>query len=175
MFQSASRLMRAAPESRTFGPTRATSNIVGESSEHSTISPTRKVVDDSMALPLSGEIPETVLVAEDDAAILRLVRVILEEAGFEVLAASSAKEAIRVAAHFSRTIHLLLSDVMMPDMCGPSAPGRVPFLTNHPSAAFGCHDAGHVRAGVGGCVEATAARHAGDAYVRLCRWRYARS
>jgi DNA-binding NtrC family response regulator len=72
-----------------------------------------------MALPLSGEIPETVLVAEDDAAILRLVRVILEEAGFEVLAASSAKEAIRVAAHFSRTIHLLLSDVMMPDMCGP--------------------------------------------------------
>src|ERR1035437_8915522 len=95
MFQSASRLMRAAPESRTFGPTRATSIIVGESSQHSTISPTRKVVDDSMALPLSGEIPETVLVAEDDAAILRLVRVILEEAGFEVLAASSAKEAIR--------------------------------------------------------------------------------
>jgi DNA-binding NtrC family response regulator len=74
---------------------------------------------DSMALPLKAEVPETILVVEDDAAILRLVQVILEEAGFEVLAASSAEKAMRVAAQFSRTIHLLLSDVMMPDMCGP--------------------------------------------------------
>ena len=72
-----------------------------------------------MALPLKGEVPETILVVEDDAAILRLVQLILEEAGFEVLAVSSAKEAIRIEADFSRTIHLLLSDVMMPDMCGP--------------------------------------------------------
>ena len=72
-----------------------------------------------MALPLKAEVPETILVVEDDAAILRLVQVILEEAGFEVLAASSAEKAMRVAAQFSRTIHLLLSDVMMPDMCGP--------------------------------------------------------
>jgi hypothetical protein len=42
-----------------------------------------KVVIDSMALPLNGEIPETLLVVEDDAAIFRLV---------EVLAASSAKK-----------------------------------------------------------------------------------
>src|ERR1035441_9364123 len=74
---------------------------------------------DSMALPIKAEVPETLLVIEDDAAILRLVQVILEEAGFEVLAASSAEKAMRVAAQFSRTIHLLLSDVMMPDMCGP--------------------------------------------------------
>lgn len=72
-----------------------------------------------MALPLNGEIPETVLVVEDDADILRMVQIILEEAGFEVLAANSAKQAIRVEAQFSRTIQLLLSDVMMPDMCGP--------------------------------------------------------
>ena len=44
---------------------------------------------------------------------------VLEEAGFEVLVAGSAEKAVAVEAHFSRTIHLLLSDVMMPDMCGP--------------------------------------------------------
>jgi len=72
-----------------------------------------------MALPLTGEVPETILIAEDDPAILELVQVILKEGGFEVLPASSARKAIRVEAGFSRTIHLLLSDVMMPDMSGP--------------------------------------------------------
>ena len=72
-----------------------------------------------MALVLEGKVAETILVVEDDAAILRLVQIILEGGGFEVLVASSAKKAIRVEADFSRTIHLLLSDVMMPDMCGP--------------------------------------------------------
>jgi DNA-binding NtrC family response regulator len=72
-----------------------------------------------MALLLNGKIAQTILVVEDDTAILRLVQLILEGAGFEVLAASSAKKAIRAEGCFSRTIHLLLSDVMMPDMSGP--------------------------------------------------------
>jgi two-component system cell cycle sensor histidine kinase/response regulator CckA len=72
-----------------------------------------------MPLPLKGENLRTILVVEDDAAILKLVQAILEGAGFEVLVASSADKAKAVAADFSRTIHLLLSDVMMPDMCGP--------------------------------------------------------
>jgi two-component system cell cycle sensor histidine kinase/response regulator CckA len=72
-----------------------------------------------MALPLKGGVPETILVVEDDATILGLVQAILEDAGFEVLAASSAKKAMRVEAHFPRTIHLLLSDIMMPDLAGP--------------------------------------------------------
>jgi two-component system cell cycle sensor histidine kinase/response regulator CckA len=58
-------------------------------------------------------------VVEDDAAILTLVQTILEDAGFEVPVASSAENTIRVESVFSRTIHPLLSDVMMPDMCGP--------------------------------------------------------
>jgi len=69
-----------------------------------------------MALPLTGEISQTILIVEDDASILKLVQFILERDGFEVL---RAKEALHVEAHFPRTIHLLLSDIMMPDMCGP--------------------------------------------------------
>jgi DNA-binding NtrC family response regulator len=72
-----------------------------------------------MALPLTGEVPETILVVEDDPTILTLVQAILEDAGFEVLAASSAENAKRIDAQFARTIHLLLSDIMMPDICGP--------------------------------------------------------
>jgi DNA-binding NtrC family response regulator len=72
-----------------------------------------------MGLPLKAAIPETILVVEDDASILGLVQLILEGDGFEVLAASSARTALHLEAHFPRTIHLLLSDVMMPDMCGP--------------------------------------------------------
>jgi two-component system, cell cycle sensor histidine kinase and response regulator CckA len=72
-----------------------------------------------MALPLRGRAPETILVVEDDPAILKLVQLILDEGGFEVLVADSAQKAQGVEAGFSRTIHLLLSDIMMPDMSGP--------------------------------------------------------
>ena len=44
---------------------------------------------------------------------------ILENAGFRVLTAVNSTEAIRIESGFGDTIHLLLSDVMMPDMSGP--------------------------------------------------------
>ena len=62
---------------------------------------------------------ETVLVVEDDPIVLRMVHSILEGAGFCVLAAANSTEAIRIESGFGGTIHLLLSDVMMPDMSGP--------------------------------------------------------
>ncbi len=75
--------------------------------------------DTIMALPRYRGTPKTVLLVDDYADVLTLVRTILEDAGFEVLPASSAKQAICIEAQFLRTIHLLISDVMMPDMCGP--------------------------------------------------------
>jgi DNA-binding response OmpR family regulator len=63
--------------------------------------------------------PQTILVVEDHPLLLKLVKEILEDAHFTVLAASSAKKAIRIEAEFSGTIDLLLSDVMMPGMSGP--------------------------------------------------------
>jgi len=73
----------------------------------------------------SKAVQETILVIEDDAAILRLVSVILEEAGFSVLAAGSADQAILIADGYPRAIHLLLSDVMMPDVSGPELAKRL--------------------------------------------------
>lgn len=70
-----------------------------------------------MSLPLKGP-PKTILAVEDAAAVLSVVREILEDANFNVLAAANAGEAIRLAG-LAKTVDLLLSDVMMPDMSGP--------------------------------------------------------
>ena len=61
---------------------------------------------------------ETVLVVDDDPAVLRLERETLEINGYRVLVAGGAEEAIALAAGEER-IDLLLTDVMMPGMTGP--------------------------------------------------------
>lgn len=71
-----------------------------------------------MSLTAVG-IPETILVVEDDQIVLKVVTLILTTAGFTVLAASTASEAGQFAANFSGAIHLLLSDLEMPDISGP--------------------------------------------------------
>src|ERR1700693_754061 len=62
---------------------------------------------------------KNILVVEDDGLVLKLVELILERGGFNVLPARSAKEAMLTEAGFQGTIHLLISDVMMPEMQGP--------------------------------------------------------
>jgi len=61
---------------------------------------------------------ETVLVVEDEPLILEMVKKMLENLGYTVLGASSPAEAIRIALEYRGTIHLLLTDVIMPEMNG---------------------------------------------------------
>jgi len=61
---------------------------------------------------------ETVLVVEDQDAVRQLVSVILEGHGYRVLQASSGPDAIRLAERYPDTIHLLLTDVVLPIMNG---------------------------------------------------------
>jgi PAS domain S-box-containing protein len=61
---------------------------------------------------------ETVLVVEDQEAVRRLACTILESHGYRVLQASSGPEAIALAEGFPKTIHLLLTDVILPLMDG---------------------------------------------------------
>jgi two-component system cell cycle sensor histidine kinase/response regulator CckA len=56
----------------------------------------------------------TVLLVEDDAAVRRVIRHMLNEQRHEVLEAGSAPEAIQVAAAHAGRIDLLLTDVVMP-------------------------------------------------------------
>src|SRR5689334_5992646 len=61
----------------------------------------------------------TILVVDDNEAILRLVVKILENAGYHVLAAENGSNAIGLATATEEWIDLLLSDVDMPMMSGP--------------------------------------------------------
>ncbi len=61
---------------------------------------------------------ETILLVEDEPAILRMATRALESLDYTVLAASGAEEAMRVARQYPGRIHLLLTDVVMPEMNG---------------------------------------------------------
>jgi signal transduction histidine kinase len=61
---------------------------------------------------------ETILVVEDETTILEMIRTMLEAFGYRVLAASTPGEAIRLAQTWRGEIHLLMTDVIMPEMNG---------------------------------------------------------
>jgi len=61
---------------------------------------------------------ETILLAEDSASLREMAREYLESVGFTVLEAASGADALQKAKDFDGTIHLLLTDVVMPEMSG---------------------------------------------------------
>jgi PAS domain S-box-containing protein len=61
---------------------------------------------------------ETILVAEDDAAVRQVVVQSLESSGYRVLAASSGPEALALSRRHRGPIHVLLADIVMPGMLG---------------------------------------------------------
>ncbi|MBU4472350.1 MAG: PAS domain S-box protein [Desulfobacteraceae bacterium] len=61
---------------------------------------------------------ETILLVEDEPAILRITAIMLEKLGYTVLTANRPGEAIRLAREHIGEIHLLMTDVVMPEMNG---------------------------------------------------------
>jgi PAS domain S-box-containing protein len=74
----------------------------------------------------------TVLVVEDEEAVRRLVADLLSDAGYEVLEAADAEAAMALASARRDTIHLLLTDMVMPGLSGRKLADRV--RTLHPEA-----------------------------------------
>ena len=81
----------------------------------------------------------TVLVVDDDPAVRRALKKILEKSGLEVREVSAAGEALEVIKS-GKSIDAVVSDVLMPEMsglvfydeliaCAPQLGGRVIFLT----------------------------------------------
>jgi CheY-like chemotaxis protein len=61
---------------------------------------------------------ETIFVVEDDEVLRRLTRRALERSGYRLLDAGNPREAVQTAAEYHGPIHLLLSDVVMPESEG---------------------------------------------------------
>jgi two-component system cell cycle sensor histidine kinase/response regulator CckA len=70
------------------------------------------------AEPVSLAGSETVLLVEDEQSVRALSRSILERYGYTVLEAGSGKEGLEAARDYPLPIHLVLTDVVMPEMGG---------------------------------------------------------
>jgi two-component system cell cycle sensor histidine kinase/response regulator CckA len=89
-------------------------------------------VEDQVAVPEAEEEPpvvargtETILLVEDEEMVRTLTREILRAAGYTVLEASGAGEALlRCDTHEGR-IDLMITDVVMPQISGPELAARV--------------------------------------------------
>jgi PAS domain S-box-containing protein len=81
-----------------------------------------RTTDRPVEIPMVASAPaggiETILIAEDEDGIRDTLTRTLSAAGYTVLAAANGAAALELAAQHPETIHLLLTDVVMPGMLG---------------------------------------------------------
>jgi len=68
---------------------------------------------------------ESILLVEDDAGVRNLMRKVLERYGYTVLQARDADHAIAIEEGYRGTIHVLISDMIMPGLSGPDLAQRI--------------------------------------------------
>ncbi len=77
---------------------------------------------------ISQGLGETILLVEDDISILKLAQKILKSLGYKVLTADTPKGALSLAKEHSGKIHLLVTDVIMPEMNGREMSEQLQFI-----------------------------------------------
>jgi PAS domain S-box-containing protein len=75
------------------------------------------------ASPLGGS--ETILLVDDADTLRALTRQLLEGCGYTVLDTGQPSEALRIAEQHPGPLHLMITDVMMPGLCGPGLAERL--------------------------------------------------
>ncbi|MFZ5570787.1 MAG: PAS domain S-box protein [Thermodesulfobacteriota bacterium] len=94
------------------------------------VAETPVVEEKPAASPAAPEGRATILVVEDDPTVRRLVATMLKKGGFHVLEAGGGPMAVELAENHRGPIHLVLSDVVMPEMKGKELVQRITAL--HP-------------------------------------------
>ena len=91
---------------------------------------------------------ETILLVEDDEGVRNLVREVLENYGYRVLEATDGPKALSIGESYIQTIHVILTDVVMPGMSGRAVADRlansrpemkVLFMSGYPDDAIVQH------------------------------------
>ena len=79
---------------------------------------------------------ETILLVEDDHAVRTSMAHLLTESGYQVLQARDGDQAIRIARAHGSEIDLLISDIVMPGMCGNDVAVQVQKLHTETKVLF---------------------------------------
>jgi two-component system, cell cycle sensor histidine kinase and response regulator CckA len=66
----------------------------------------------------TGNNAETILIVEDESAVLNMITDILQSKGYNLLRAQNGDEALEVGRQFQGKIDLVLTDIVMPGMSG---------------------------------------------------------
>jgi CheY-like chemotaxis protein len=94
-----------------------------------------------MPFAVANDAPHTVfkpgiLVVDDDAALLNLLRLVLTNRGFQVWVASNGEAALALYEQQRAQIHLVLMDVCMPGQDGPQTLAAMRQLNPDLSCSF---------------------------------------
>lgn len=84
----------------------------------------------------SNDDQQTILVIDDNEAILYIVKTVLEKSGYRVLSTTSANEAINIVANSGKKIDMLLTDVVMPEMNGKELSRKLRAISPHLKTIF---------------------------------------
>jgi CheY-like chemotaxis protein len=82
-------------------------------------------IDENGATASIARGSETVVLVEDEKAILRMSKTMLERFGYTVLAAHKPNEALEMVTQYEGVIHLLVTDVVMPEMNGKELKNQI--------------------------------------------------
>lgn len=67
----------------------------------------------------------TILIVDDDPAVLRLTATVLERSGYGIVRASNGLEALMLYSSYAQRLDLVLTDVDMPEMNGVELAARI--------------------------------------------------
>lgn len=79
---------------------------------------------------------ETILLVEDDQGLRELTTALLADHGYNVLTACNGSSALALARDYPGSIHLLLTDVVMPEMSGPDLAAQLKTHRSEMSVLF---------------------------------------
>jgi CheY-like chemotaxis protein len=99
--------------------------------------------------PAAGD-ADIVLLVEDDEAVRKLLRLFLQDLGYEVLEARDGQEALRICQAAPRPARLLVTDLLLPGMSGRELAGHLGRLDPELRVVYvtGCTDSAVMERGL---------------------------